>query len=166
MGPQTMQLTLSRGITVGVGAAALALLIATPSLSQNRVVDGGDTPSATRGATVAEDGTGKEMSAVANLQYDNSGAAQSGSDIEFLRTGNREYALAGTLRKGMQIVDITDPTAPKIAAVYDCDISQQNSLLRLESITTACAAQPRGWSRGVDSPHARHTTSRSLPPAQ
>ncbi|MGH3328361.1 MAG: LVIVD repeat-containing protein [Streptomycetales bacterium] len=61
---------------------------------------------------------------MANLQYDDSGTAQSGSDIEFLKVGKREYALAGTLRKGMQIVDITDPTAPRIVAVYDCDISQ------------------------------------------
>ena len=61
-----------------------------------------------------------------------------GSDIEFVDldvtglagaesagvTGVREFALAGTLGNGLQIVDITDPTTPVTAAVYDCQLSQ------------------------------------------
>ncbi|MGH8893361.1 MAG: LVIVD repeat-containing protein [Actinomycetes bacterium] len=105
-----------------IGAvAATTLLPASPAMAHD---SGGDEPSATRGLTVAETGTGTEMSPVANLQYDTTGTAQAGSDVEFLKVGKREFALAGTLRKGLQIVDITDPTAPQIAAVYDCKISQ------------------------------------------
>src|SRR3990170_1176002 len=115
------------GLITGVGlliAAALPLGVL-PALAHSDGQAGvGDTPTATRGLAVADTGSGEHMRPVANLQYDDSGQAQSGSDIEFLKTGRREYALAGTLRKGMQIVDITDPTSPRIAAVYDCDISQ------------------------------------------
>ncbi len=66
------------------------------------------------------------MRFVDNLQYQgvDAGDDQAGSDIEFLKVGQREFALAGTLRNGLQIVNITDPRNPFIAAVYDCDISQ------------------------------------------
>ncbi|MGH8939888.1 MAG: hypothetical protein ACRDV2_11145, partial [Actinomycetes bacterium] len=116
-------------------------LLLVPAVPAGAHEGGGDAPSATRGVQVAESGAGTEMAPVANLQYDDSGTAQSGSDIEFLKIGKSEYALAGTLRKGMQIVDITDPTAPRIAAVYDCDISQgdiqvwRNGTLVLASYT-------------------------------
>ncbi|MGH3456615.1 LVIVD repeat-containing protein [Aeromicrobium sp.] len=108
-------------IAAVAAAASAALLLPTTAHAHD---DGGDEPSATRELQVADSGAGTEMSPVANLQYDDTGAAQAGSDIEFLKVGRREYALAGTLRKGLQIVDITDPTAPRIAAVYDCQISQ------------------------------------------
>lgn len=108
---------------VGLLTAGLALAPAAPALAHGDD-HGGDEPSATRGLTVAESGAGLQMSPVANLQYNSSGAAQNGSDIEFLKAGKREYALAGTLRGGMQIVDITDPSAPRIAAVYDCAVTQ------------------------------------------
>lgn len=111
------------GTLAGAAAVTLAVLPASPASAHGE--DGpGDLPSADRGVAVADTGTGKEMSHIANLQYDESGTAQSGSDIEFVKVGSQEYALAGTLRKGMQIVDITDPTNPVLAAVYDCDISQ------------------------------------------
>jgi hypothetical protein len=60
------------------------------------------------------------MEHVANVQYEPlvEGAAQNGSDIEFLKVGEKEYALAGTLRNGLQITDITDPENPAKAAVY------------------------------------------------
>ncbi len=64
------------------------------------------------------------MKFVANLQYDDSGDVQNGSDIEFLRLGKREYALAGTLDKGMQIINITNPREPRKVATFDCKISQ------------------------------------------
>ncbi len=51
-------------------------------------------------------------------------ASQNGSDIELLKVGAKEYALSGTIRNGMQIVDITDPRNPRLAAVYDCRITQ------------------------------------------
>ncbi|HZJ05644.1 MAG TPA: hypothetical protein VFD59_09265 [Nocardioidaceae bacterium] len=109
------------GSLAGAAAMSVAVLPASPALAHQA---DGDLPSATRGVSVADTGTGKKMSHVANLQYDDSGEAQSGSDIEFVKVGSKEYALAGTLKKGMQIVDITNPRKPRRAAVYDCDISQ------------------------------------------
>ena len=64
--------------------------------------------------------------------------AGGGTDIEFatlpVETGvdadgepvveDRDFALAGTYRNGLQIVDITDPTQPETASVYDCVIQQ------------------------------------------
>ncbi|HSE10657.1 MAG TPA: hypothetical protein VLB29_18480 [Nocardioidaceae bacterium] len=113
------------GALAGAAALALTLLPAAPASAHgDEGGGGGDLPTNTRGLTVAESGSGEEMSFVANLQYNDSGEAQNGSDIEFLKVGKKEYALAGTLRGGMQIVDITDPENPSIAAVYDCAISQ------------------------------------------
>ena len=63
-------------------------------------------------------------------------ATGGGSDIEFATLdvtglpgapeghGVRDFALAGTLGKGLQIVDVTDPVAPVTAAVYDCRAEQ------------------------------------------
>jgi hypothetical protein len=110
------------GALAGAAALALTVLPATPASAHGE--QEGDVPTNTRGAAVAESGTGNEMSFVANLQYDDSGEAQNGSDIEFLKVGKSEYALAGTLRGGLQIVDITDPENPSIAAVYDCAVTQ------------------------------------------
>ncbi|MGE5720286.1 MAG: LVIVD repeat-containing protein [Nocardioidaceae bacterium] len=107
-----------------LGAAALAVTVLPAAPASAHGDQQGDLPTNTRGLSVAETGTGEEMSFVANLQYNDSGEAQNGSDVEFLKVGKKEYALAGTLRGGMQIVDITDPEAPFIAAVYDCAISQ------------------------------------------
>ncbi|QZY30349.1 LVIVD repeat-containing protein [Nocardioides coralli] len=84
----------------------------------------GDVATNTRGIEVETQGQGKRMEFVANLQYDETGGVQNGSDIEFVRLGRKEYALAGTLRKGMQIIDITKPRNPRKVAVYDCAISQ------------------------------------------
>ena len=64
------------------------------------------------------------MKFVANLQSDDSGDVQNGSDIEFRRLGDREFALAGTLDKGMQIINITNPREPHKVATFDCKISQ------------------------------------------
>ncbi|MGH3361553.1 MAG: LVIVD repeat-containing protein [Nocardioides sp.] len=86
--------------------------------------EGGDTPTNERGVRVATEGEGKRMSFVANLQYNESGEAQNGSDIEFVRVDGRDYALAGTLRGGMQIVDVTRPRSPERVAVYDCKVTQ------------------------------------------
>ena len=84
----------------------------------------GDVATNTRAAQVETQGEGKRMRFVANLQYNKSGEAQNGSDIEFVKVDGREYALAGTLREGMQIIDITRPREPRRVAVYDCAITQ------------------------------------------
>lgn len=61
-----------------------------------------------------------------------------GSDIEFVSldvtglpeaadlgvTGVREFALGGSLNKGMQIYDITDPVNTELVSIYDCKIAQ------------------------------------------
>jgi hypothetical protein len=39
-------------------------------------------------------------------------------------TEDRTFAFAGTYRNGLQIVDVTDPEAAEIVAVYDCAIAQ------------------------------------------
>ena len=104
------------------GSAALALSLAglAPATAHER----GDVPTNDRGVRVAKSGEGKRMSFVANLQYNRTGEAQNGSDIEFVRLGERNYALAGTLRGGMQIIDITRPRSPRRVAVYDCKVTQ------------------------------------------
>ena len=110
-----------RTLLSATAAAALALTLAPGAASAHQ---GGDLPTNVRAADVATEGTGKAMKFVANLQYNKSGEAQNGSDIEFMRLGDREFALAGTLREGLQIINITDPRDPRRVAVYDCRISQ------------------------------------------
>ena len=78
-------------------------------------------------AALAPAGTGVNMTPVANLPHrgvTTPQAAQNGSDIEFFRARGKDYALAGTLRNGLQINDISDPTAPVKTAVYDCPVTQ------------------------------------------
>jgi hypothetical protein len=105
------------------GSAVLALSLA--GLSPAAAHEGkGDTATNDRGVRVETSGDGQRMSFVANLQYNKSGEAQSGSDIEFVRLGDRDYALAGTLRRGMQIIDITNPRSPRRVARYDCKVTQ------------------------------------------
>ena len=105
----------------GAAAVTLTLVGVTPVVAHE---GGGDVATNTRGLEVETEGDGRKMSFVANLQYNRSGEAQNGSDIEFVKIDGREYALAGTLREGMQIIDITRPRAPKRVAVYDCAITQ------------------------------------------
>ena len=106
---------------LALGLAAVAPVLAVPAVSAHQA---GDLPTNTRGVQVATEGEGMAMEFVANLQYNDSGEAQNGSDIEFMRLGKKEYALAGTLREGMQVIDITKPRKPTRVAVYDCAISQ------------------------------------------
>ena len=110
------------GALVASAALALTVLPAAPALAHGN--DLGDVPTNVRAAQVATEGEGKAMRFVANLQYNKSGEAQNGSDIEFMRLGKKEYALAGTLRGGMQIIDITDPRQPRRVARYDCAVTQ------------------------------------------
>jgi hypothetical protein len=107
-------------------SAALALALAAP-VAPAYAHDGGDVDKVVmKDVLLAEaEGVGKGMKAVANLPYEKTGAtSMAGSDIEFGRIGGRDYAFSGTLRNGLQIVDITTPARPKRVAVYDCQISQ------------------------------------------
>jgi hypothetical protein len=66
------------------------------------------------------------MSHVKNLPYEarNGTVPNFGTDIEFARLAGRQYALAGSYRNGLQIVDISRPEQARIAAVYDCGVTQ------------------------------------------
>ena len=108
-----------------VRLSALPLVLGLVALGAPAQAHGdGDVATNTRAAQVEQVGEGKRMRFVANLQYDKTGEAQNGSDIEFMRLGGKEYALAGTLRGGLQIIDITNPREPRKVATYDCAISQ------------------------------------------
>lgn len=68
------------------------------------------------------------VKAVANLAYQTRYGQELpfGTDIELRHywSQKRSYAFAGTYMNGLQIIDVTNPTAPKIAAVYDCSLAQ------------------------------------------
>jgi hypothetical protein len=74
----------------------------------------------------AQDQHSRNMSLVKNLAYEarNGTIPNFGTDIEFARIGDRQYALAGSYRNGLQIVDITRPRQAEIVAVYDCGVTQ------------------------------------------
>jgi hypothetical protein len=75
----------------------------------------------------AQTGVGSaNMRHVAHLAYEKRWQQKTsfGTDIEFARLGGRSYALAGTYRNGLQIIDITNPRRPSITGVYDCGIAQ------------------------------------------
>lgn len=114
-----------RSLSVTVAACVLALpLVATPALA-----DGADAHKQMRAglAAPATEGEGVNMTAVENLPYapvTSPTAAPNGSDIEFAKIAGTEYAFAGTLRQGLQIIDIDDPAAPEVVTVFDCRINQ------------------------------------------
>ena len=66
------------------------------------------------------------MSHVKNLPYavDNGGTPNYGTDIEFATLAGKKYALAGSYKNGMQIVDISNPDDAKIVSTYDCGVTQ------------------------------------------
>jgi hypothetical protein len=78
-------------------------------------------------APAAEVGVHSEnMSYVKNIPYPvkNGGTPNFGTDIEFAQLAGREYALAGSYKNGMQIVDITNPAEAATVATYDCGVTQ------------------------------------------
>ena len=68
--------------------------------------------SPSRHPAAAQDAHSPNLTHVANLPYEarNGGTPNYGTDIEFATLGGREYALAGTYKNGLQIVDITEPS--------------------------------------------------------
>jgi hypothetical protein len=81
------------------------------------------------GSALAAEEAGKRspnMRFVKNLPYEarNGDVANFGTDIEFARIGGRRYALAGSYRNGMQIVDITRPEKAQRVGLYDCGVTQ------------------------------------------
>jgi hypothetical protein len=77
-------------------------------------------------ATAAEGAHSDNLTHIRNLGYKarNGGTANFGTDIEFVRLDDRQYALAGSYRNGLQIVDITNPRQASIVSVYDCGVTQ------------------------------------------
>jgi hypothetical protein len=77
-------------------------------------------------SATAQDEHSRNMSLAKNLPYEarNGDVPNYGTDIEFARIGGRQYALAGSYRNGLQIVDITRPRRSEIVAVYDCGVTQ------------------------------------------
>ena len=113
--------------TLGTTSAAFLLALAVPAAPALAHSGVGDKVVMKEFLVPEAEGVGDKMTAVANLQYpsEQTGSrGQAGSDIEFGRIGGRDYAFAGTLRNGMQIIDITTPAKPQPVAVYDCKISQ------------------------------------------
>ncbi|MEX2290692.1 MAG: hypothetical protein WD794_10235 [Mycobacteriales bacterium] len=115
-----------RTVTVPIGALALALIApAAPALAHGDPLD----KVVFKDVAVAQTAGGysKNMDFVTNVPYDvveGATRGMAGTDIEFARIGGRDYAFAGTYFNGLQIVDITDPSKPEKAAVYDCAILQ------------------------------------------
>ncbi len=68
----------------------------------------------------------ENMEFVKNLPYElkNGATSITGTDIEFVKIGGRQYALGGSYMNGMQIVDITNPRESRIVSVYDCGVTQ------------------------------------------
>jgi LVIVD repeat len=66
------------------------------------------------------------MSHVKNLPYAvaNGGTPNYGTDIEFATLAGTKYALAGSYKNGMQIVDISRPADAEIVSTYDCGVTQ------------------------------------------
>ena len=66
------------------------------------------------------------MTHVKNLPYavDNGGTPNYGTDIEFARLAGKRYALAGSYKNGMQIVDISAPASARTVSTYDCGVTQ------------------------------------------
>jgi hypothetical protein len=77
-------------------------------------------------ASAAEPITSPNMAHVDTISYPakNGTIPNYGTDIEFAKIAGRQYALAGSYRNGLQIVDISDPKAATTAAVYDCGVTQ------------------------------------------
>ncbi len=120
---------------VAATTAGLLALAFTPAIAATPVVvagpDGDDPHVAS-----------SNMSWVANVQYpvtDNNSQAgttdvQGGTDLELVTlwadhdgdgvATERDYAMSGTYENGFQVVDVTDPTAPFLAATLDCDVYQ------------------------------------------
>lgn len=117
---------LHRSLTLATAVALVLLVLGgSPALAHESENDG--RPGAQALLAPARDGVSRGgLRLIGNLQYGNPAAppVQNGSDIELVNISGRDYAIAGTLRNGMQIVDVTNPLAPVLTAVYDCPITQ------------------------------------------
>ena len=118
--------------TARVVLALLLVLGLAPATSAAAPLDATVLDAATA-AGPSEDGVSSpNMAHVANVQWDGSlrdaersvPDNQGGTDVEFTTIDGRDYAIAGTYRNGLQIIDITDPEAPALVTTYDCQVLQ------------------------------------------
>ena len=81
------------------------------------------------------------MRHVKNLPYAaaNGGTPNYGTDIEFATLAGKRYALAGSYKNGLQIVDISEPSDARIVSTYDCGVTQGDVQVFHK------ADEPRSW---------------------
>ena len=71
-----------------------------------------------------------EYGSTSSILYGHNGSvrkrpdAQGGTDLETVTIRDRDYAVAGTYRNGLQIVDITNPDNPALVTTYECKVQQ------------------------------------------
>ena len=77
-------------------------------------------------SALGQDEFSRNMSLVKNIPYEarNGDIPNFGTDIEFATIAGRQYALAGSYRNGLHVVDITTPRQARVVSVYDCGITQ------------------------------------------
>ena len=145
-----------------LAAGALAAVPASPALAHEEGEAVG-----TVLAQVAESGTETGgMVHLKNIQYPvGEDVAQGGTDVEFIDQGGRQYAVAGTGRNGMQIVDITDPAEAFLAATYDCAINQGDvqTFRQGEKLLATYTADSRVNSGGVTGTDSQCAKDLELP---
>jgi len=97
------------------------------------------------------------MSHVANIQYParpyptgaglwTESLANQGTDLETTTITvdgvDRDFVVAGSYRNGLQLIDVTDPTAPAVAQTFDCGIGQGDvQIIKRDGRTYAAYAQ-------------------------
>jgi hypothetical protein len=75
---------------------------------------------------IAADQHSPNMRLVKNIPYEarNGGTANYGTDLDFMKQGGRQYALAGSYNNGLQIFDVTKPEDTRRVGLYDCGVTQ------------------------------------------
>jgi hypothetical protein len=121
-------MTVSRTLTASLLATLLILsLMPSSGAAELEAVD------ADLIAVAAADVTASpNMAHIANVRWDDELRAadgrpvdrQGGTDLEFAEIDGRDYAVAGTYRNGLQVLDITDPEVPVLVSSYDCRVLQ------------------------------------------
>ena len=91
----------------------------------------------------------------------------SASDIEFAQLKHKgkvkDFALAGALDNGLQIIDISNPSAPALTGRYDCGISQGDvQVFTRGSRTLATYTMDAGYTLQEDSQCVREAKALGL----
>ncbi|HVF53400.1 MAG TPA: hypothetical protein VNC78_07290 [Actinomycetota bacterium] len=91
------------------------------------------------------DGEGVGLELIANIEY------AGGTDMEFITTKGRDYALTGAApgvggaeAGAMRIIDVTDPEKPFLAATLECSLYQMDIQVSHDQKTAIMAADSAG----------------------